>query len=100
MRCHACPLPPGIDCSAAGTPVCGHVAAGRAEWITWVRGKTVPATAPLAGDIVAAMSRRIGGDRFARWVAKVIGADCECAGRQKKLNEIDAKLRRYLHLSS
>lgn len=54
------------------------------------------ASIPLAGDLVAAMTKRIGVDRLTRWVAEELGVDCHCSARQEALNRLDAKFRRFL----
>jgi hypothetical protein len=108
VRCPACPLPPGGPCRGHGTPACEHVAAGRRDWIGWVLAGAGPeasggastAPIPLAGDLVAALTARVGADRLASWVAAQLGADCGCAERQRKLNELDVKLRRWLRLET
>lgn len=110
----ACQL--GLASCSAAPRECELIASGRDDYADLVRDRagmprsdTAPASPapvsrpdsiPLAGDIVASMSRRIGADRFAAWVAAKLGADCGCEERRRKLNELDAKLRRYLHLSS
>jgi hypothetical protein len=54
------------------------------------------AATPLAGDLMAAASQRLGADRLASWLASKLGVDCGCEWRRVKLNEIDAKLRKRL----
>lgn len=53
-------------------------------------------TLPLAGDLVEALTQRIGADRLARWVGAKLGVDCGCAARRDRLNDLDATLRRFL----
>lgn len=54
------------------------------------------ASIPLAGDLVAAMTKRMGVDRFTRYVTEKLGVDCGCESRRVKLNELDAKFRKWL----
>lgn len=57
----------------------------------------IPSTWPLAGDLVAAMTKRVGIDRLTNWVAEELGGgDCGCESRRQKLNELDAKFRKFL----
>lgn len=66
------------------------------------RGETpgpTPGTIPLAGDLVAALTARIGADRAAEWVASKLGKPCGCAARREKLNRLDRKLRKHFGLS-
>jgi hypothetical protein len=51
---------------------------------------------PLAGDIIAAATARLGIDRLAKYVAEQLGGECHCPERQEKLNRLDARLRRWL----
>jgi hypothetical protein len=51
---------------------------------------------PLAGDLVAAATKRLGVDRFVRYVSAQLGVECGCPARQEALNRLDAKLRRWL----
>jgi hypothetical protein len=52
---------------------------------------------PLAGDVAAAFTARVGADRAAKWVAAKLGAeDCGCDARRLAINALDAKLRRFL----
>lgn len=51
---------------------------------------------PLAGDLVAALARRIGIDRLSRWVESKTGQPCGCEERRQKLNRLDEKLRMFL----
>jgi hypothetical protein len=53
-------------------------------------------TVMLAGDLVAALTKRIGADRAAKYVADKLGADCHCEERRQKLNALDARVRRFL----
>ena len=53
---------------------------------------------PLAGDLVAALTAKLGADRAAKWVAEKLGGDCHCAARREKMNRLDRKLRRWLGL--
>lgn len=54
---------------------------------------------PLAGDLVAALTAKIGADRAAKWVATKLGKDdCGCGARRAKLNALDAKVRAFLGL--
>lgn len=55
-----------------------------------------PPAIPLAGDLVAALTHRLGADRAAKWVARKLGTDCGCSRRQAALNRADAAARRYL----
>ena len=61
--------------------------------------QTAPAV-PLAGDIVAAMTKKLGADRAAKTLARLVGkADCGCAKRQQRLNDLDRRLRKVLNLT-
>jgi hypothetical protein len=51
---------------------------------------------PLAGDLVAALTKRMGIDWVVKTVADELGVDCHCASRQAALNALDAKFRRFL----
>jgi hypothetical protein len=51
---------------------------------------------PLAGDLVAAMTERMGIDWVVKTVADELGLECGCPERQRKMNELDAKFRRFL----
>lgn len=51
---------------------------------------------PLAGDLVAALTARVGADRAAEWVASKLGKDCGCAARREKLNRLDQSVRKFL----
>jgi hypothetical protein len=52
---------------------------------------------PLAGDLAAAFTARVGADRAVKWVAAKLGTeDCGCDRRRQALNALDAKLRRFL----
>jgi hypothetical protein len=51
---------------------------------------------PLAGDLVAALTKRMGIDWVVKTVADELGVDCHCVERQQKLNALDAKLRQFL----
>lgn len=51
---------------------------------------------PLAGDVVAALTARVGADRAAEWVASKLGKDCGCAARREKLNRLDQSVRKFL----
>jgi hypothetical protein len=51
---------------------------------------------PLAGNLVAALTKRMGIDWVVKTVADELGVDCHCVERQQKLNALDAKLRRFL----
>lgn len=53
---------------------------------------------PLAGDLVAALTARIGADRAAKWIAAKLGTDCRCAARQARLNSLDRTVRRWLRI--
>jgi hypothetical protein len=76
---------------------------GGATTHTVTAAAPVPDTAmtygiPLAGDLVAAFTARVGADRAAKWVAAKLGfEDCHCAERQQKLNELDKSIRKYLN---
>ncbi len=73
----------------SGHYVNGHVApmptarTGRRHW-------------PLAGDLMAAATKRIGADRLTRWLHERIGVNCRCQDRQRRLNEADRRLRKWL----
>jgi hypothetical protein len=54
------------------------------------------ASIPLAGDLVAALTKRMSIDRLAKYVAEQLGAECGCSKRQAALNALDAKFRRFL----
>jgi hypothetical protein len=43
-----------------------------------------PPAVPLAGDLVAALTQRLGADRAARFIAAKLGVDCGCAARQQR----------------
>jgi hypothetical protein len=51
---------------------------------------------PLAGDLVAALTKRMGIDWVVKTVADELGVDCGCPERRQALNALDAKLRRFL----
>lgn len=56
-----------------------------------------PAAGPMpVGDLVAALTKRLGADRATRWIADKLGVECGCLERQQKLNALDAKVRRFL----
>lgn len=59
-----------------------------------------PPALPLAGDLVAALTARIGADRAAEWISDKLGKDCGCATRRAALNRLDAKLRSWLGIGS
>jgi hypothetical protein len=50
----------------------------------------------MAGDLVAALTKRMGVDWVVKAVADELGVDCGCADRAEKLNRLDAKFRRFL----
>jgi hypothetical protein len=51
---------------------------------------------PLAGDIIAAATARLGIDRLAKYMAEQLGVECGCPERQQKLNRLDMRLRKWL----
>jgi hypothetical protein len=51
---------------------------------------------PLAGDLVAALTKRMGIDWVVKTVAEELGVPCGCDDRRVKLNALDAKFRRFL----
>jgi hypothetical protein len=53
-------------------------------------------TVPLAGDLFAALTKRIGVDRAVKYVSDKLGVDCHCEERRRKANELDARVRRFL----
>jgi hypothetical protein len=53
-------------------------------------------TIPLAGDLFAALTKRIGADRAVKYVSDKLGVDCHCEERRRKANELDARVRRFL----
>jgi hypothetical protein len=99
--CDACPFK-GRACKGSILPEhCPAIVGGEPG------GRTPPAeTRPreilLAGDLVAAVTARLGADRLAKWLAKVATGvpDCGCLERQRKLNEIDARLRKWLGIGA
>jgi hypothetical protein len=50
---------------------------------------------PLAGDVVAAMARRLGADRLAKLWERWTGQSCGCAERRAKLNRATERLLRW-----
>lgn len=81
------PLPPQValpcpDAVPAPTP-----APTPAEWL---------ARLPLAGNLVAAMTERLGIDTLVSTIAEELGVDCGCESRRLKLNELDARFRKFL----
>jgi hypothetical protein len=76
-------LQPAVPCPEAGP----QPAPMSAEWLAQV---------PLAGDLVAALTKRMGIDWVVKTVADELGVDCGCPERQQKLNALDAKFRRFL----
>jgi hypothetical protein len=59
--------------------------------------KPAPPTIPLAGDLVAALTHKLGVDRAAKYLAKLAGKpDCGCEKRRVWLNRLDARLRSWL----
>jgi hypothetical protein len=74
---------------------------GGATTHTVVAAAAVPDTAttygiPLAGDLVAALTKRMGIDWVIKTVADELGVPCGCDDRRIKWNELDAKFRRFL----
>jgi hypothetical protein len=56
-----------------------------------------PHTIPLAGDLVASLTARLGIDRVAKFAAKLAGKkDCGCAKRRQWLNRLDQRIRQRL----
>jgi hypothetical protein len=53
-------------------------------------------TVPLAGDLFAGLTKRIGVDRAVKYVADKLGVECGCPERQARLNALDARVRRFL----
>jgi hypothetical protein len=120
-HCPDCPLR-GREtaCLGATEPAfayfCARAAEGDPAWLRMIAdrseaGYTPPPVAtpgtdatlppsyglPLAGDLAAAFTARVGVDRAAKWVAAKLGIeDCGCPERQAALNRLDAKLRRFL----
>ena len=56
----------------------------------------IPTGLPLAGDIVEMATKRLGIARLTKYISDQLGADCGCSVRQRKLNELDLKLRKWL----
>jgi hypothetical protein len=54
------------------------------------------ASIPLAGDLVAALTKRMGIDWVVKTVADELGVDCHCESRRIAINRLDAKFRKYL----
>jgi hypothetical protein len=53
------------------------------------------ASIPLAGDIIAAVTSKLGVDKATKKLARLLGkADCGCAARRARLNRLDARLRK------
>jgi hypothetical protein len=48
---------------------------------------------PLAGDLVAAMTERVGIDRLAKFASRIAGKDCGCSERREWLNRLDRRIR-------
>jgi hypothetical protein len=93
-NCEGCPEAPGY-CPGMYTPwICDVLRADAGHTPSPTPSPALVATA--AGDLVAALARRIGADRAAAFVAAKLGVDCGCKGRQDALNRLDAKVRRYL----
>ncbi len=55
----------------------------------------LPPDPPLAGDLVAALVKRFGADRAAKYVERKLGKPCGCEARRAKLNTLHTRLRRY-----
>lgn len=114
-KCIHCPVAPGSPClagvfcewAAGGDPVhLRHILAVSAR----DEGRPLPVNPeampcneapvapqiPLAGDLVESMTRRIGADRLAKWLAAKLGVDCGCEARRIAINKLDAKIRAYL----
>lgn len=51
---------------------------------------------PLAGDLVAGLTRLLGVDGAVKYVADYLGVDCGCPERREKLNRLDATVRKFL----
>lgn len=51
---------------------------------------------PPAGDVVAAIAKRIGADRLAAWWQRQTGRPCGCKGRQAALNRASERLKKWL----
>jgi len=112
--CESCPVAPDAECLGTRPEFgffCDLAATGEPTKLAHVRNRSAlasgaPAPAnpapfpslPLAGDLVALATKRLGADRLARWVAAKLGADCGCEARRQILNTLDAALRRYLGL--
>ncbi|MFL6141680.1 MAG: hypothetical protein ACJ72N_07395 [Labedaea sp.] len=77
-------------------PVPVAVAASEPEAATLVSETLGSPTIPLAGDLFAALTKRIGADRAVKYVSDKLGVDCHCEERRRKANELDAKVRRFL----
>lgn len=89
------PLPPPVV-----LPEVSPRGPGDTDDMTTARPATTPTAPPsayLAGDVVEAMTRIMGADRLATWVAKKLGKnDCGCKARRDKLNALDHTARSYL----
>jgi hypothetical protein len=81
MASGATELPPRMEATASASAVVAP---------------PVAPTIPLAGDLVAAATKRLGADRLARWIEAKVGVDCGCESRREALNRLDEKLRCYL----
>jgi hypothetical protein len=119
-RCAHCPAADGLPCRAGG--FCDWAAAGDPVHLRHIAAvalrdagrptpaqpavpcnEVAPATPgsildgiPLAGNLVAAMTKRMGIDWVVKTVADELGVPCGCEDRQVKLNALDAKFRRFL----
>lgn len=50
---------------------------------------------PLAGDVVEVVAKRIGAERFAKWIEAKTGVNCGCASRKEALNRLSEKLLKW-----
>lgn len=78
---------------AAGCPLCRHLGPPGAERPT---STDSPPDIPPAGDVVAAIARRIGADRLAAWWQEKTGRPCGCEGRKAALNRATERLLKWL----
>jgi hypothetical protein len=52
----------------------------------------------LAGDVVEVVAKRIGAERFAKWIEAKTGINCGCASRKEALNRLSEKLLKWANL--
>lgn len=105
--CHRCLRGRKIICDGAcpcpldGVEIRTHARAGQCP-ADHFAGNPIPLREPtrkipLAGDIVEALARRLGADKAAEKLARLIClADCRCPKRRDRLNALDRRLRRIL----